>query len=111
MTGVNKVIILGHLGGDPLTQRIDGNKIVSKFSVATTDHYTIDGGERVEQTDWHNIVLYGRLAEVAQKYLQKGSKVYVEGKLKTRSWEDKDGKKCYITEVIGNNIQLLGSNG
>lgn len=107
MRGINKVILVGHLGKDPEVRHLDGNNVVANFPIATSDSYTTKDGQKVEQTEWHNIVLWRRLAEIAEKYIKKGSLVYIEGRLRTRSWDDKDGNKRYITEVIGNNLQML----
>jgi single-strand DNA-binding protein len=112
MSGVNKVILLGNLGKDPESFTFEnGNKKVS-FSIATSEKYKDKEGNTVEQTEWHNIAIFGKLADIAEKYLKKGSKVYLEGKLKTRSWDDKDGNKKYMTEVeintFGGNLQMLG---
>ena len=111
MRGVNKVILVGHLGKDPDVRHLDSNSVVANFTLATSDSYTNKEGTRVEQTEWHNIVLWRRLAEIAEQYLKKGSLVFIEGRLQTRSWEDKDGNKRYITEVVGNNMQMLDKRG
>ncbi len=107
MRGVNKVILIGHLGKDPEVRHLDGNNVVANFPIATSESYTTREGNRVEQTEWHNIVLWKRLAEIAEKYIKKGSLVYIEGRLRTRNWDDKDGNKRYITEVVGNSLQML----
>ncbi|MCF8296370.1 MAG: single-stranded DNA-binding protein [Saprospiraceae bacterium] len=107
MAGVNKVILVGHLGKDPETRRLDNGTAVAQFSMATTESYKDKDGKRVDQTEWHNIVLWRGLAEVAEKYLKKGDQIYVEGKLKTRSWE-KDGVKRYSTDIVGDNMTMLG---
>ncbi len=108
MAGVNKVILVGNLGKDPEVRHIDGGNVVANFSIATTEGYRDKNGERRERTEWHNVVLWRGLAGVAEKYLKKGSQVYIEGRLQTRSWEDKDGNTRYTTEVIGNNLVMLG---
>jgi single-strand DNA-binding protein len=110
MSGVNKVILVARLGKDPEVRHTEGGHTVANFSVATSESYKDKSGQKVEQTEWHNIVLWGKLAEVAEKYLNKGDQVYIEGKLRTRSWE-KDGITRYVTEVIGNNLTMLGSSG
>ncbi len=107
MSGVNKVILVGHLGKDPEVRHLEGGATVANFPLATTESYTKDG-RRVEQTEWHNIVVWRGLADVAEKYLQKGKLVYVEGKLRTRSYEDKEGNKKYITEIVADNFTMLG---
>ena len=106
---VNKVILVGNLGGDPEIRELDGGKKVASFSMATTESYKKANGEKVNETEWHNIVLWNGLAGVAEKYLSKGDKIYLEGKKKTRSWE-KDGKTHYSVDIIGNNMQMLGGN-
>ncbi|HEY4654761.1 MAG TPA: single-stranded DNA-binding protein [Cyclobacteriaceae bacterium] len=107
MSGVNKVILVGRLGKDPEVRNLDNGATVANFSVATSESYKDKTtGERKEITEWHNIVLWRGLAEVAQRYLHKGDMVYVEGKLRTRSWE-KDGITRYTTEVVGDNMTML----
>lgn len=109
MAGVNKVILVGNLGRDPEVRHLENGSVVSSFSIATTETYKDrNSGERREQTEWHNIVLWRGLAEIAEKYLKKGDSVYIEGKLRTRSWE-KDGITRYTTEVVGDNMTMLGS--
>ena len=108
--GVNKVILVGNLGKDPESRYMPNGKAVTNFSVATTDSWKDkQTGEQREQTEWHNIVMYERLAEVAAEYLKKGSQVYIEGRLRTRKWQDKEGRDRYTTEVIANDMQMLGS--
>jgi len=107
MRGVNKVILIGHLGKDPEVRHLDNNTAVANFTLATTESYTNREGQRVENTEWHNIVMWRKLAQIAERFLKKGSFVYVEGKLTTRSWEDKEGNKRYTTEVVANNMQML----
>ncbi|SEM87306.1 single-strand binding protein [bacterium A37T11] len=107
MSGINKVILVGHLGKDPEVRHLEGNITVTSFPLATSETYNKDG-RKVEQTEWHNIVMWRGLAEVAAKYLQKGKLVYIEGKLRTRSYEDKEGIKRYATEVVAENFTLLG---
>lgn len=107
MRGVNKVILIGNLGKDPEIQFLEGNIAVAKFSLATTDTFKDRSGKLISQTEWHTIVLWRGLAELAQKYLRKSSQVYVEGRLKTRSWEDKEGNKKFATEIIGDNLIML----
>jgi single-strand DNA-binding protein len=107
MRGVNKAILIGNLGKDPEVQYLEGNIGVAKFSLATTETYKDKTGKLVSQTEWHTVVLWRGLAELAQKYLHKGSLVYIEGRLKTRSWPDKDGNKKFATEIIGENLIML----
>ena len=108
MAGVNKVILVGNLGKDPEVRYLEGGTAVANFSLATTESYKDKQGNRIEQTEWHNIVVWRGLAEVAEKYLKKGSQVYVEGKLRTRSYDDKDGVKRYSTEIVADNMTMLG---
>ena len=108
MAGVNKVILVGNLGKNPEVRYLDNGVAVANFSLATTENYKNKEGERVNQTEWHNIVLWRGLAEVAEKWLKKGSSVYVEGKIRTRKWEDKDGNTRYSTEILGDNMTMLG---
>ena len=107
MRGVNRVILIGNLGKDPDMQFLEGNIGVAKFSLATTETYKDRSGKLISQTEWHTVVLWRGLAELAQKYLHKGSLVYIEGRLKTRSWEDKDGNKKFATEIVGDNLIML----
>ena len=109
MAGVNKVILVGNLGKDPEVKYLDSGVAVANFSLATTENYKNKEGERVSQTEWHNIVLWRGLAEVAEKYIKKGSSVYIEGKIRTRKWEDKEGVTRYSTEILGDNMTMLGS--
>lgn len=107
MRGVNRVMLIGNLGKDPDVQVLEGNIAVAKFPLATTETFKDRTGKLVSQTEWHTVVLWRGLAELAQKYLHKGSLVYIEGRLKTRSWEDKEGVKKYATEVVGDNLIML----
>jgi len=107
MSGINKVILVGHLGKDPEIRYLDGGVSVASFPLATTETFNKDG-RKVEQTEWHNIVLWRSLADVAAKFLQKGKLVYIEGKLRTRSFEDKEGVKKYTTEIVAENFTMLG---
>lgn len=107
MSGINKVILVGHLGKDPEIRYLEGGVSVASFPLATSETYNKDG-KKVEQTEWHNIVLWRSLADVAAKFLQKGKLVYIEGKLRTRYFEDKEGVKKYTTEVVAENFTLLG---
>jgi single-strand DNA-binding protein len=108
MAGVNKVILVGNLGKDPEVRHLEGDKKVAKFTLATTEAYRDRNGQRVENTEWHNVEFWGPVTEVIEKYLKKGSQVYVEGKLRTRSYEDKEGVKKYVTEIMGQNLTLIG---
>ncbi len=100
-------MLIGNLGKDPDMQFLEGNIAVAKFSLATTETYKDRSGKLISQTEWHTVVLWRGLAELAQKYLHKGSLVYIEGRLKTRSWEDKEGNKKFATEVVGDNLIML----
>src|SRR3954471_2336854 len=106
MSGVNKVILVGRVGKDPEVRYLDNNVAVAKFSLATSESYKKDG-QKVEQTEWHNIVLWRGLAEVAEKYVRKGKQLYIEGKIRTRTYGDDNNKK-YFTEIIGDSMTLLG---
>ncbi len=108
MAGVNKVILIGNLGKDPEVRYLDSGVAVANFSLATTESYKNKEGERVSQTEWHNIVLWRGLAEVAEKWLKKGSSVYIEGKIRSRKWEDKEGNTRYTTEILADNMTMLG---
>jgi single-strand DNA-binding protein len=107
MSGINKVILIGHLGKDPEMRYLEGGVSVTSFPLATSETYNKDG-QKVEQTEWHNIVMWRGLADVAGRFLQKGKLVYIEGKLRTRSFEDKEGIKKYTTEVVAENFTMLG---
>jgi single-strand DNA-binding protein len=109
MAGVNKVILIGNLGKDPELKYFEGNIAKLSFSLATTEFYKDKNGNKVEQTEWHHIVFWRILAENAAKLLKKGSQVYLEGKLQTRQWTDKEGQKRNITEIVGENFVLLQS--
>lgn len=108
MAGVNKVILVGNLGKDPEVRHLEGGNSVANFTLATNEYYKDKQGARVERTEWHNISAWRGLAELAEKYLRKGSQVYVEGKLRTRQYQDKDQQTRYITEIIAEEISLLG---
>lgn len=117
MTGVNKVILIGNLGKNPdvvsfpQERKDEATSVVKKasFPLATTEFRRNKDGERVEQTEWHNVVCWRTLAEIAEKILRKGTQIYVEGKLQTRSWEDREGNKRYVTEVVADNFTVLGN--
>ena len=107
---VNKAILVGRLGRDPETRYTSGGQAVCNFTLATDSSYKDRSGERQKKTEWHRIVLWGKLAEIAQQYLKKGQLVYIEGRLQTREWEDKrDGQKRTTTEIVGNEMRMLGS--
>ena len=109
MAGINKVILVGNLGKDPEVRYLEGGTAVASFTLATSENYKDRStGVRKTITEWHNVVLWRGLAEIAEKYLRKGSQVYIEGKLKTRQWQDKDGNNRYTTEIVGDNMQMLG---
>lgn len=105
---VNKVILVGNVGKDPEIRHLDKGVAVANFPLATTETYLAKNGERVSTTEWHNIVVWRGLAEVAEKYVTKGRQLYIEGRIRTRSWDDKDGNKRYTTEIYGDVMQLLG---
>lgn len=107
MAGINRVILIGNLGKDPEVMTFDNNVKKATFSLATSESYKNKEGVKVDQTEWHNIVLWRGLAEIAEKYLRKGNQIYLEGKIKTRSYEQ-DGVKKYITEIFGDNLTMLG---
>jgi single-strand DNA-binding protein len=106
---VNKVILIGRLGKDPETRYMTSGEAVTNCTLATSENWKDKSGEKQEKTEWHSLVFYRRLAEVAGEYLKKGSQVYVEGKLQTRKWQDKEGKDRYTTEIIVDQMQMLGS--
>jgi len=105
---INKVIIVGRTGKDPEVQHLDNGTAVAKITVATNEVFKNKQGEKVENTEWHNVVLWRGLAEVVEKYVKKGDLIYIEGKLKTRTWDDKNGSKHYTTEIIADTMQMLG---
>ena len=107
MRGVNRVVLIGNLGKDPDLQHLEGNIAVAKFPLATTETYKDKTGTLVSQTEWHTVVLWRGLAELAQKYLHKGSLVYIEGRIRTRNWEDKDKNRRFSTEIVGDNLVML----
>ncbi len=107
MRGVNRVMLIGNLGKDPDVQHLEGNIGVAKFPLATTETYKDRTGKLISQTEWHTVVLWRGLADLAQKYLHKGSLIYVEGRLRTRSWDDKEGVRKFATEVVADNLIML----
>jgi len=110
--GINKVILVGNLGQDPDTKAMPSGMTVCNLRIATSESWKDkQSGEMKEQTEWHSVALFGRLAEVAGEYLRKGSQVYIEGRLRTRKWQDKSGNDRYTTEIVGNEMQMLGGGG
>src|SRR4029079_4261953 len=109
MASVNKVILIGNLGRDPETRYMPEGGAITNISIATTDKWKDKNGEMQEKTEWHRVAFFGKLAEIAGEYLKKGSQVYVEGRLQTRKWQDKDGADKYSTEIVANQMQMLGS--
>jgi len=110
--GINKVILIGNLGADPETRAMPSGTTVANLRVATSENWRDkQTGEQQERTEWHRVALFGRLAEIAGEYLRKGSQVYIEGSLRTRKWQDKQGNDRYSTEIIGNDLQMLGGRG
>ena len=108
---INKVILVGRLGKDPETRFTPSGKAVTNFSMATSESWKDAGGERQEKTEWHKVQIWGPLAEISAKYLSKGKLVYIEGKLQTREWTDKDGQKRYTTEIVASDMRMLGGKG
>jgi single-strand DNA-binding protein len=111
MSGVNKVIIVGRLGADPEVKTVGNNQTVARLSVATSENWVDREGQKQERTEWHRIVVWGKLAEICGRHLAKGRQVYLEGRLQTRSWEDQQGQKRYATEIVANTVQFLGAPG
>ena len=110
--GINKVILIGNLGADPETRAMPSGTTVANLRVATSESWRDkQSGEQQERTEWHRVALFGRLAEIAGEYLRKGSQVYIEGSLRTRKWQDKQGNDRYSTEIVGNDLQMLGGRG
>jgi len=111
MASVNKVILIGNLGADPETRYLPSGDAVANIRIATTEVWKDKGGEKQEHTEWHRIAFFGKLAEIAGEYLKKGSPVYIEGRIRTRKWQDKEGQDRYSTEIVADRMQLLGSRG
>ena len=109
MASINKAILIGNLGADPEIRYTSSGTSVASFRVATSEQWTTKEGEKAERTEWHRIVAWGRLGEICGEYLHKGSQVYIEGRIQTRSWEDRDGNKRYTTEIVAQTLQMLGS--
>lgn len=105
---INKAILVGHVGNDPEVRHLEGGTPVANFRLATSETYNNRNGERVTQTEWHSIVVWRGLAEVVEKYVKKGSQLYIEGRIRTRAWDDRDGNKRYTTEIVCDNLQMLG---
>lgn len=110
MSGVNKVILIGNLGKDPEVKYLESGTAVANFSLATSETYKDKNGERKTKTEWHNIVLWKGLAEIAEKYLKKGASIYLSGQITTRAWENKDGETRYTTEIVGRELTMLGKS-
>lgn len=108
MAGVNKVILLGNLGKDPLVRSLESGAKVASFTLATNRFFKGQDGNPVEETEWHNVVLWGNLADLAEKYLSKGRQVFIEGRLRTRQYDDKEGVKRYVTEIVAENMTFVG---
>jgi single-strand DNA-binding protein len=106
--GLNKVLLIGNLGADPEFRSTPSGTPVATFNVATTDQWTNKEGEQEQRTEWHRVVTWGKLAEISREYLKKGKQVYIEGRLQTRSWEDREGQKKYVTEIVANQMLMLG---
>ena len=111
MAGVNKVILIGNLGADPEIRYLTNGTTVANFRIATSENRLNKTGEKTTITEWHRIVAFGKLAEICRDYLSKGKQVYIEGRIRSRSWEDKDGNKRFTTEILANQMQMLGSAG
>lgn len=111
MASVNKVILVGNLGRDPEMRYMPSGDALASFSIATTDSWKDKSGQKQERTEWHRISMFGKLAEIAGEYLKKGSSVYIEGRLQTRKWQDKDGNERYTTEIVADRMQMLGGRG
>lgn len=111
MAGVNKVILVGNLGIDPEIRTLESGAKVARLRIATSESYTNKEGIKVENTEWHTVTMWRALADIAEKYLEKGKQVYIEGKLRTRSWKDSDGNDRYSTEIVADNMQMLGRPG
>ncbi len=111
MAGVNKVILVGRLGADPEIRYTPSGAAVANFTLATSENWKDKDGNKQEKTEWHKIVVFSKLAEICGQYLNKGKQIYIEGRIQTRQWEDRDGNKKYTTEIVANQMQMLGSPG
>ena len=111
MSGVNKVILIGNLGANPELRYTQGQQAVANLRLATTEKWTDKNGQRQEATEWHRVVVWGKQAEIVGQYLTKGRQVYIEGRIRTRQWQDQQGQKRYTTEIVAQNVQMLGGRG
>lgn len=111
MSSLNKAMLIGNLGKDPEVRYTQSNKAVATLSIATSEKFKDSNGELQERTEWHRVIVWNRLAEICQQYLKKGSKIYIEGRIQTNAWEDKDGQKRYTTEIVGQTMTMLDSKG
>jgi len=111
MSGVNKVILLGNLGANPELRYTQGQQAVANLRIATTEKWTDKSGQKQEATEWHRVVVWGKQAEIVGQYLTKGRQVYIEGRIRTRQWQDQQGQKRYTTEIVAQNVQMLGGRG
>ena len=111
MSGVNKVILVGNLGANPELRYTQGQQAVANLRIATTEKWTDKSGQKQEATEWHRVVVWGRQAEICGQYLTKGRQVYIEGRIRTRQWQDQQGQKRYTTEIVAQNVQMLGGRG
>ncbi|HSB03988.1 MAG TPA: single-stranded DNA-binding protein [Thermodesulfobacteriota bacterium] len=111
MAGVNKAILIGNLGADPEIKYLTNGTTVANFRIATSENRLNKAGEKTTVTEWHRIVTFGKLAEICKEYLHKGKQIYIEGRIQTRSWEDKDGNRRFTTEIVANQMQMLGTAG
>ena len=111
MSGVNKVILVGNLGANPELRYTQGQQAVANLRIATTERWTDKSGQKQEATEWHRVVVWGKQAEIVGQYLTKGRQVYIEGRIRTREWQDQQGQKRYTTEIVAQNVQMLGSRG
>lgn len=107
----NRVILIGHLGNEPEIRTLENNRKVARMTLATNDDYTDKGGNKVKTTEWHNLVVWGKLSDICEKYLTKGKEIAVEGKITYRTWDDKEGKTHYMTEINVNELLMIGSKG
>jgi single-strand DNA-binding protein len=111
MSGVNKVILVGNLGANPELRYTQGQQAVANLRIATTERWTDKSGQKQEATEWHRVVVWGKQAEICGQYLTKGRQVYIEGRIRTRQWQDQSGQKRYTTEIVAQNVQMLGGRG
>jgi len=111
MSGVNKVILVGNLGANPELRYTQGQQAVANLRIATTERWTDKSGQKQEATEWHRVVVWGKQAEIVGQYLTKGRQVYIEGRIRTRQWQDQSGQKRYTTEIVAQNVQMLGGRG